>query len=436
MRRVRTAAFKLDGLQKYALAIWFVMLCDPQWWIASYVGQFFVRVPLIFIAILAIAVMMKQQPGDWLGGLLVWVSIAAINLPFAYDRGQAMQPFRSIVLYYIIGLCIVRTFRTPRSTTHILFLLFVGQYLWWGLHGLRHGLVAWHPDLANFDGYGPLMSTGVGPGYFYATGASTPRRRKLGYLAAALSVIGVVNSFARGAVLALCVTVVYIWARSPNKGRTAGYVAAAGLIVAIAASLINGKTRGADTRSSFWSEMSTMFDDSKGSTGDDRKVLWAAAVKVWEYHPILGAGINNFGPAAATEFKIGDVGGSYAENPKRLYDRALHSIYFQILSEFGLAGVLTFGFLLVQFWRRNHVLFTPAAAERWRRAGGQGDLRSLALGLESGMVGFLVSGAFFNQMFSMWFYGLIIATSLLYHMVKPSTGLQLRTARVAKPRPA
>jgi O-antigen ligase len=199
----------------------------------------------------------------------------------------------------------------------------------------------------------------------------------------------------------------------------------------IAASVINGKTRGTDTRSSFWSEMSTMFDDSEGSTGDDRKVLWTAATKVWTHHPVFGAGINQFGPAAANLFQVGDVGGYYAENPATLWGRALHSVYFQILSEFGSVGIIVFVMMLVQFWRRCNALFTPAAAERWRRLGGPGDLRSLALGLESGMVGFLTSGAFFNQLFTFWFYALVITCTLIYYMVVPPQGLPQRSARMA-----
>lgn len=432
--RARAAVGKLTGIQKFGIAIWFIMTFDPQWLLAAHGMRPIVRVPMVLVVVLFLAVFSKPKAdkGDWLVPVLCWVGIAIVNLPFSFDRGDAMGPLRSIILYYLVGLCILRTFRTPRSTTWIVFLLFVGQYLWFGLWGLKSGLVAWHPDLDNFDGYGPLMATGVGPAYFYASGATTTRGKQLGYLAAALCIFGVVNSFARGAVLALIVAVGYIWLRSPRKGRMTAMLAAGLLIVTIGASLINGKTRGSDSRSSFWSEMSTMFDDSEGSTGDDRKVLWRAAVKVWEFHPILGVGINQFGSAAANLLKVGDVGGYYAENPATLWGRALHSLYFQILSEFGTVGIIVFIVMLVQFWRRCRALFKPAAAERWRQLGGSGDLRTLALGLESGMVGFLASGAFFNQLFTFWFYALIITCTLLYHLAAAPQLLPQRQGRAVR----
>jgi hypothetical protein len=412
--------------------MWFLVICDPQWFIASFGARPIVRVPAVFIVGLFVAVftLPDATKGDWLVPMLLWIGVATVNLPFSYDRGESIGPLKSMMLYWVVGISILRTFRTPRSTNAIVFLLFVGQYIWFGLWGLKGARIPWHPDLSNFDAYGPLMATGVGPAYFYATGASTTRGRRLGYLAALLSVIGVINSFARGAVLALICTVGYIWLRSPRKGRITAFVAVAGVIVVIAASMIDGKKRGGDdTRSNFFDEMSTMFDDSEGSTGDDRKVLWKAATRVYFEHPLLGVGINQFGPVVASEFKVGDIGGAYAENPLTLYGRALHSIYFQILSEFGTVGLIVFIMMLVQFWTRCNALFKPAAAERWKRAGGQGDLRSLALGLESGMVGFLASGAFFNQLFTVWFYGLLITCTMLYFMVVPPKAALPRPSR-------
>ncbi|MGH7620241.1 MAG: O-antigen ligase family protein [Gemmatimonadaceae bacterium] len=409
---------KLTGLQWLIVVIWFILLFDPQWFVASFGLKIILRFPMVLLGVLLIAMFMEPREGDRLYGILAWTSVAAINLPFAYDRGASMPEFRSLIFYYVIGLAVIRYFRSPRVASSIIFLLLVGQYLWWGLWGLKSASVYWHPNLDNFDGYGPLMATGIGPGYYYAAGSKDTRSKVLGYTAAVLSVIGCVNSFARGAVLGLIVTAGYIWLRSPNKGRMTMMAVVGMGIVVIISLVVPGKSRGDDTRDNFFDEMSTMFDDSEGSTGDDRKVLWAAAMKVFYQHPILGAGLEQFGPDAAMTFKMGDVGGAYAENPSRLYARALHSNYFQLLSEFGLVGAAIFIWMLVEFWRRCHFFLKPSTAVIWQRAGGAQDIRSLALGLESGMVGFLATGVFFNQLFQMWFYGLVIMAALLETLVK------------------
>jgi O-antigen ligase len=232
-----------------------------------------------------------------------------------------------------------------------------------------------------------------------------------------------VSAFARGSTLTLAVTVVHIWLRSPRKVRTAGFAIVGFVIVILLSSVIDGSTRGSDTKSNFWEEMSTMFDDSEGSTGSDRKTLWAAAVIVFKHHPILGVGAENFGPAATTLLKPGDIpGAAFNDNPNMLYARALHSNYYQLLSEYGLVGVAVLGFLLVDFWKRNKAIRRiPSAAVAWRAAGGREDPGFLALGLECGVVAFLASGYFYNQLFTSWFFSMVIANTVLHTIVMRQT---------------
>lgn len=398
--------------------MWFIILFDPQFLLASFGLSPVLRVPLVLTVVLAITLVLKPRKGDWLWGMLAWLALMAIDLPGAYNRGEAVGPLRIMVLYYLVGLSVVRAFRSPRAVGPILLLLCVWQYVWWGVMGIKDGMVPWHPNLSNFDGYGPLMACGVGPAYYYALATHDKWRRRLALIASGLSVVGVVSAFARGGVLALIVTVGYIWMRSPRKARATALVAAGALLVVIAASLINGTTRGDDTRASFWAEMGTMFDQSSGSTGDDREHLWAAAVMVFKTHPVLGVGANNFGPVAVTIIAPGQFPGAvFDDNPASLYGRALHSNYFQLLSEFGIVGIGIYLALVLQFWWRSHYLVRNSGSLDLTAAG-ISDVRSMALGLESGMVAYLVSGVFFNQLFTSWFFCLFIANALLYSMAK------------------
>jgi O-antigen ligase len=140
---------------------------------------------------------------------------------------------------------------------------------------------------------------------------------------------------------------------------------------------------------------------------------------VFRENPLLGVGAENFGPFAASYFRRGSVRGMYADNPATLYDRKLHSSYFQILSEFGIAGSLLFLWLLVDFWKRNAALRTTPYRAAWYAAtGGDYDLRWLALGLESGMVAFWSTAVFYNQLFTPGLYALLTANALLHSRLK------------------
>jgi O-antigen ligase len=262
------------------------------------------------------------------------------------------------------------------------------------------------------------MVVGIGPTLYFALSTQRKWLRRLGFAAAALCVGGVVSSFARGAVLSAGIVLFYVWLRWPQKRQATLAMLGIGLVIAIASSLLSGQARGGDDDSpqGFWAEMGTMFD-SKGDNGDDRKVLWAAAIKVFHLYPILGAGANNFGPAAAESLRPGEVGGRYADNPATLYDRALHSSYYQILCEQGILGCSIVVLVLVDFKRRCNQMRKPRLREAWAVASrGRTDLYYLSLGLEAGMLGFLGNAFFYNVLTVHWLYTLIAMCMLLHSL--------------------
>lgn len=429
-------AVKATAQQRLVYVLWAVLLFEPQFLLLFYGISLAPRLPLLLVVLLLVTIVANPRKSDWLWGILAWVAVGVINMPFSVDPGVSQEPIRALILFYCVGLGVLQAIRTPRDAGRILFMLCVVQWMWWGAMGLKQGLVWWHPNVGNPDAYGPLMAIGVGPAYFYST-AVKGKRSKLALFAAGVCVAGVVSAFARGAVLALIATVGYIWLRSPRKGRTAGMIVGAVAVVALVSPLIDGTSRDYTAKSNFWEEMSTMFDQSEGSTGDDRLIMWAAAVKVFKAHPVLGAGADNFGPTAATTLKTGEVGGYYADNVLRLYSRDLHNIYYQILSECGLVGAAIYLFLLAQFWRRGRELSKPAALATWRAAGGVEDIRALALGLECGMVAFLASAYFYNQLYVSWFFTLMISNTLLWSIaVKPAQAVPVKRGRSMRLSPA
>ncbi len=402
--------------QKLAYVVWFQLLCDPQWLLATkFRISPAVKLPLVLVGTLALVTLFTPKKADWLWPMGAWIFVTAVNLPSSDNLGASLVPFDQLIVYYVLGLGLVRAIRTPRAAGPILFMLCISQYFWWGGFGVWKGDVSWHPDFANFDGYGPLMASGVGPAYYYATATTSPRAKKLALFAASLCVLGVVSSFARGAFVSLVATMGYIWLRSPRKGQTLGFLMVAGLVGAIGASLISGTTRGDDTQSNFWDEMGTIFNS--GGTREDRAVLRDAATAVFFHDPVFGAGAGNFGPVAAKIIQVGGVGGAYGDNPGRLAQRSLHNIYFQLLAEYGLVGTAIFAYMLVQFWRNSLFLRREEASAAWFAAGGREDVGKITLGIEAGMIAFLVNGYFYNMLFYAILYAFLFANILIRTIV-------------------
>jgi len=252
-------------------------------------------------------------------------------------------------------------------------------------------------------------------------------------------VISLVSAFKRGAMLAFLIVIVFAFVRSPPKAKKAiGLAMVVGvLLVVAAAEFFSGKGRGG-TYDQFWAEMGTAITQTEQSSGTagDREILWSLARREFYDNPLVGVGADNFGPYAARHFAAGTVGGEYDANPARLYDRALHSTYFEALCEYGVVGSLILVWLLVDFWTKNRRLRSPAFGAKFDAGmGGVVNLKYLALSLEGSMVGFLVSGAFYNQLYAHWLYTLIGVNLLLYELSRPGAGggAPRRLDRAARP---
>ncbi|WP_433228868.1 O-antigen ligase family protein [Actinomadura formosensis] len=94
---------------------------------------------------------------------------------------------------------------------------------------------------------------------------------------------------------------------------------------------------------------------------DDRYNLWAAALRIWEDHPVTGVGVKNFPAYRDTYASIGLSSGSETDDSVNGYVRqpllSPHNEYLLFLSEQGVVGLAgfgaLFGVLLAGLWRRR-----------------------------------------------------------------------------------
>lgn len=420
----RTRPSKLTGGLLFLYVCWFIILCDPQWLLATYVGGAILKVPTGLFAILLVITLAKG-PRDWYKQLLFFLLYTAIMLPLAYNPFYALTPTKQVFLYFILTVGTLTYVRTAKQAIPFVVLYFLVQNLWWDANGSAMGRVPWHPTNTNFDNFGPQMVICMAGTYYFAMATKTRWLKWLALAAMVGGVVGVVATFARGAALSGAAVLAWIWFRSPRKGITTVIVAGAVAVVLIVGGLVytaerrGGKAEGAPALTSFFSEMATIGVDD--STMDDREVLWSLSVRVFKAHPFFGVGAENFGPWSAENFEVGTTGGFYDANPGRLYDKKIHSTYFQMLCEYGVVGGLIFVGLFVDFFRRNRRLRSPDFVRTWAAAtDGALDLGRLALGLEACMVGFLATGVFYNQIFLPWLWAIFAMNRLLYGLARPA----------------
>jgi probable O-glycosylation ligase (exosortase A-associated) len=192
-------------------------------------------------------------------------------------------------------------------------------------------------------------------------------RRALG-ASMALIAISALGSQSRGALLGMVAMTVYFWLNSRNKAGW-GVALIAGAVVTLAV-----------MPDSYWDRMNTIktYEDDASSQG--RINSWWAAFNIANDN-LTGGGFRT---------NISWVYERYAPNPKLLL--AEHSIFFQMLGEFGWIGLFLFLSLGVLTWRNAARMIRVqklATDQLWAAR--------LGSMIHVSMIGYAVTGAFLSM---------------------------------------
>jgi probable O-glycosylation ligase (exosortase A-associated) len=183
----------------------------------------------------------------------------------------------------------------------------------------------------------------------------------------------VLFSFSRGAFLGFVVTIGYLWIKSSRKAPAAAGLAA--LLILFLAVMPE----------QYWERIESIRGYRTEGSAQGRLDAWNGALEMFADHPLVGVGADNFNR-------------TFGERYNRTSARwtAAHSLYFQTIGELGLAGSV----FLVWFVARN---FLDLARLRRRlknqpRGSPPHQLYLITLGIECGMVSYLVTTIFLNSL--------------------------------------
>jgi O-antigen ligase len=197
----------------------------------------------------------------------------------------------------------------------------------------------------------------------------------------ALNLAGVVMSNSRGGFVGLAGLGAYMILAGPRRLR----VLAALLIVVIGLLLL--------APASYWDEVrSIQTADEQGQTGETRMYFWGIAWRMFKDHPLIGVGTNNFGIRAAEyedKWRAETTG-------HHVWGRAAHSLYFTLLSEQGVLGVLLFTLMISWSVRSVWRIRRMGRAESAIAGRAAGDMASAVM---AGMVALLLTGAFLSVVY-------------------------------------
>jgi O-antigen ligase len=331
--------------------------------------------------------------------VLLLGAAALLSMPMAVDPGEAWTAFSDLLLKtLIIFIVFVNVVRTEmRLRLLLLLILAVSIYLSVNaINDYRHGVFLLGA-VENHD----LRIAGRIKGLFensndlalhlvtmipiaIAFGLYRPGlpRKVIYFGAAALMVGAVIVTFSRGGFIGLVAVGLILVRRLGKKNRVATTGA---LVFAVVVFL-------AAAPGAYSSRLSTVFNSSADLTGSSTQRTEVLKRSIWVAlrYPLFGVGIGNF----------------HHKSPREL---ATHNAYTQVAAEMGIAAFVVYVMFLVHPLRRLRLIENQSYSKPE-----QARFYYLSIGLQSALVGYMVS-SFFGAVAYQWYVYYLVGYAVCLH---------------------
>lgn len=273
--------------------------------------------------------------------LLAFVVLTALSVVWAVVQWYAVQQIRPLVDYMVLFTLTVAVIDRQRRADVLswLFLLVTAFLVLRNVDKLMSAERTGAFNAPYFMGDGNDLAWGLVVMLpFILNLALGPRpvvTRLLAVTAICLSIFGVIGSGSRGAALGLAASLFYYWLVMSRR-KVLGVVA---LAVVAAGVLVFAPPR-------YFERLHTIAEYQDDSSAQARLQVWGASLRMAVDYP-LGVGAGNFSSAYGRYYLPSGLDNRITWAPRRWL--GAHSIYFKVLGEYGLLGLL----LLLAVIRRN-----------------------------------------------------------------------------------
>jgi O-antigen ligase len=315
--------------------------------------------------------------------------LMVIHGPIATNNYWALMIFIAMAMNFVVFLALTHLVDQPEKYDRLV-------KVWLGIHVFLSiiGIVKQGRGIGGFlndENDFCLAMNMVIPLSFFLAMNETGKKRLYFLVVTALFLFVIILTGSRGGFVGLCVSMLYCWLKTKRKLLTAlimGMLAVAAVLVA---------------PSSYWDEVRSIAEEgtSKG-TGAERMYTWGVGWRMFLDNPVMGVGQGNF-PYVFRKYEVEAGHGEEGYHGRSVAGRAAHSIYFTMLPELGIVGT---GIILLMVFHMFKDLKTiksrsgRAGPRKYRRPDPLSNRSyALALGLEGGLISFLVSGAFISVLY-------------------------------------
>jgi O-antigen ligase len=380
--RVRGHGLSFAGLFLFTFLVYF----RPYEWSSSLM---WLSTSAFWVAVLTLAVFLPTQlslenrptiRSPEINAVLLLVAMGIISTPLASDPGRAWTTLLEYLKVVVMFIVMVNVVRTPRRLYLLLTLVLLVSFVLsvsamndyrlgrLGIKGDRiagalGGLFSNPNDLA-------LHLVTIIPLCFAMLFGTQNFLKKLLMLGLGLTLIGgIVATFSRGGFLGLvAATLFFCWKIAPRYRIP---FLALGLLIVVVVLAV--------APSAYWNRISTTGDDSAIARTDDLKRSLFIAAR----HPLLGVGMGNY---------------EIYSN----HEKVTHNAYTQVAAEMGLFALGFYLWFLIAALKNLKKIEVSSLA-----SGGRSQFYYLAIGLQAGLLGYMVSSTFAAVAYLWYVYYLV-----------------------------
>lgn len=326
---------------------------------------------------------------------LAWSTLTTLFAVNPDDAWLKWKQFFKVILMIVVALSLIKKeihFRAFvwTAVASIGFFSFKG-----GIFTVLHGgnFTVWGPPGTNIsDNNGLALATlMIIPLMIYLAQTTDKKWVRIGlYIATLFSFISVVGSYSRGAFLGMAAIAVILWLRS-NKKFMLNVIMV--VVVGVSIQFVPGK---------YFDRIDTIQNYEQDASALGRLAVWGHAIRIANSRPIVGGGYQVFYHPPTYERLSPDI-----------IQRAVHSVYFEVLGEHGYVGLILFLALGI-----TALATTSRIKKLCRNRPGFEDEYKFANMIFISLVAYAVSGAFLNMGTYDLYYTLLAFIVLQYQLVK------------------
>jgi Na+-transporting methylmalonyl-CoA/oxaloacetate decarboxylase gamma subunit len=274
-------------------------------------------------------------------------------------------------------------------------------HLFLGISGILMGGRGIGGFMGDENDFALVLNMAIPFAFFMGMAAKTIREKVKLFFTTGVLVLCVTATFSRGGFLGLVSVAGFCWLKSPRK--ILSLVLAILLLCAVAA-LVPEK---------YWDErIGSIVGEASNESGTagQRLYTWGIGWEMFLDHPIFGVGPGNF------PWNVQGYEPPEAHKGQSFAGRAAHSLYFTLLPELGMAGVIIFLLMLKASWQDRRVIsrLVKRFFHLHRNAKLTTDIRQKAddyelakyfnLAISASVVAYLVTGTFISVLYypSLW----------------------------------